>query len=800
MSKKTSPQNSLTFHGKPFFILAILFSLGIIAEYFTNLSFSLLFIMACLLILASFLFFKKNLSFDISLLIFFLLLGMLSFKNYNTSSKSHLYYQLPAKKTHAFCLGTIIDDPKEKRSQFTGPKTSFKLGVKFLKLDKHWIKAEGKILVNAYGKKEAFSYGDKLLIEGTIQRPRPPGNPWQFDYKKFLERDKIFALFSVSKNNLVKKMGTDRLNFVEKYAFSLRHRLRSKIKSYIFWPQREILDGILLGFREEIPKDFENIFIKTGTMHLLSISGLHVGLVIVVIMFLLRMGNVPRKLRFFLILLFLLFYAPLTGLRVPVIRASIMAAVVLIGFLFERETDIVNSLGIAALIILLFCPNQIFSVGFQLSFVCLLSIIYFSPTIETALNLGAGPPARLKFYLKKSISVSLAAWIVTLPLSICYFNNFSLLTVVSNLVAIPLSFLIIIFAIIFVVFGVGFLANFWAHLTSLTIGLLLKFLGLLSFIPFGFYKASAWSAGAVIAFYLFMIFIFNYRRLRLRPFYLLSAGLLIFACMSWAPVFKKSGDIMKVNFFDVGFGDAILIEFPKGEHMLIDGGSFSRGCGRSIIAPFLWNKNIKRLEAVVLTHPESDHLGGLNFILENFEVGTVFDNGQRSESFCFAQYINTLGEKKIPHFTLHDAQSILGFEDAEITVLHPPTKRLIGTAQDLNNNSVVLEIRYKNFGLLLTGDIQDEGLRHLLGYKQRLELDVVKLPHHGLQSGTELEILLETAKPEAAIISAGREKEDKIDKTKQLLIKKNIKVYNTADNGFISIETDGINFEIKTFR
>jgi competence protein ComEC len=802
LSDKISLKNFLDFRRRPFFILSIFFSLGIIAEFFTNLPFLPLFIIAFLLILTliGFIFFKKDLFFDIFIVLFFFILGSLAYKNYNTLSPNHLYYQLPLKKTPAYCVGTIIEDPLTKKSPFSNSKTSFKINAEFLRLDKQWVAVEGKILVNLYGRKESFKYADRLLLKGDITRLEPSSNPGEFNYKRFLERNKIFALFKVSKGDLVKKIASRQLSLIKKGAFSLRHRLKSKIEQYISLPFSAILNGVLLGFRQDIPLKIEDLFMKTGTMHLLSISGLHVGLVIAVIIFFLKIVNLPRKLRFVLILLFLLFYVPLTGSRTPVIRASIMAAVVLIGFLFERETDIFNSLGIAALIILLFFPNQIFSIGFQLSFISLLAILYFVPKIEVFFDFGRESPNRLKFYLKKSVSVSLAAWIGTLPLIARYFNNFSLLTVISNLVAIPLSFLAIIFGIIFVFSPAGLLANLCANLTSFWISFLLKSLSLLSAIPFGFHRVGSWSISLIIVFYLVMIFIFNYRKFKIQLFYLLSGVLLISNLVIWFAVFRGSSGNMKVNFFDVGFSDAILIEFPKKGYMLIDSGSFARDAGRRIIAPYLWNKNIKRLDAVILTHPESDHAGGLEFILRNFEVGAVYDNGQTNESLLYNKYIKILEKNKIPHFTISEAKSIYGFEDVSVNVLHPPLKRLTHTSQDLNNNSIVLKLDYKDFSLFLTADVQAEGLRYLLGYKDILQADVLKLPHHGLESGTEMEILLEVAKPKVAIISAGEEKESKIRKIRQMLNKRNIEVYNTADSGFISIETDGISFEVDSYK
>ena len=192
---------------------------------------------------------------------------MLTYKNYNILPQDHLYYQAPTRKTRAFCIGTIIEDPISKKSRLSSSKTSFKFKTEFLKLDNNWIPVKGEILVTLYDRGESFKYADRLLVEGDILRPEPPGNPGEFDYKKFLEQDRIFALFRVAKNDLIKKLGTQRLNLIKKHAFWLRHKLKSKIKQHISLPHSTILTGMLLGFREDISLEIKDLFVKTGTMH-----------------------------------------------------------------------------------------------------------------------------------------------------------------------------------------------------------------------------------------------------------------------------------------------------------------------------------------------------------------------------------------------------------------------------------------------------------------------------------------------------------------------------------------------------
>lgn len=788
-------------HRRPFFILAVFFCIGIITASFLNVTFGLLFAIAGALLTVAVILLRKRAAFNILISVFFLFIGMLAYKNNNFISETNILYHLPDKECHCFCIGTIANDPESEKTRFSNSKTSFILNIELLKLKGDWAPAEGKILVHVYDNRQSFKYADRLLLEGNIFAPDPPTNLRQFDYKKFLENEKIPAILKVSQKELAKKLELrSSPNVIKKYAFLVRHKLDSKIVHYMPPLAAEISRGILLGLRAGIPTEIEELFIKTGTMHIIAISGLNIGLVIVVFMFFLKILCVPRKPRFFLVLILLLFYVLTAGAGSPLKRAYIMAGVVLVGFILEREPDILNSLGIAAMGILLFWPNEIFSASFQLSFLCLFAIIYFTPKIETALNLILRSDDKFSRYLKKSVSVSVAAWIGTIPLVISYFNNISFLSIIANLVAVPLLFLDIIFATVFFLSPSGFLSGFWAEASSLTIEFLLKFLSFLSAAPFGFYKAASWSIGGIIGFYLFLIVIFNFRRFKLRIFHLASGALIILNIFVWLPVFRTPDGIMKIYFFDVGFADGILIEMPNGGYALLDGGSSSGDCGRRIIAPYLWNKHIKRLDAVILSHPDADHFGGLEFILENFEIGAVFDNGQKNESFVFEQYQSALEKEKIKNFVVSESQAICGFKAVTITILHPPAQRLKGTGRDVNNNSVVLKIGYKDFSMLFTGDIQAEGLRYLLGYDEELESDVIKLPHHGLETSTEMEVLLDEVKPQIAVISAGDDKKNKIRQMEKILAEKNIEFYNTADSGFITIQTAGDDFEMRGFK
>lgn len=820
LTKKIPITPVFDFSRRPFFILSVFFALGIISASFLNLPFWVLFSLSFIVVLAGIVCFRNNLLFEGLMTFFFFIFGMLFYVHCHTFSAEHIRYQMPDEKKHVFCLGTIIDCPAAEKSQFSGTKTSFKFKLEYIKFGLTWSRAKGIILVNSF-QNMPVKYLDEFLLEGDIYKPWTPGNPGEFNYKKFLENNGIFAVFNISKSDLTQRISLKKLSlpglndkndpvsstvgcgvrWIKKSAFDLRHRLKERIYAHISKPYADVLAGILLGLRENIAPDIEDLFLKTGTRHLLAVSGLHVVLMVTVIMYLLRIINIPRKTRFFLAIVFLLLYVPLTGANVPVIRAAIMAGVVFFGFLLDREADIFNSLGLAALLILMSNPHQIFTAGFQLSFACVLSILFFSHRIEEIISPNEGKISRkLPLYFKKSIAVSLSAWAGTLPLSIYHFNNFSVLGIICNAAAIMLAFLSMVLGVLFLLFGCGFFANILSALASYSIWILLKFLSLAGRLPFGFYRVSRWPFMWTAVFYFGVVFLLSYQKFKRKLVYLVSAGFLMCGFFFLVPLLKKSDDIMRINFFDVGFADAVLIEFPSGGHMLIDAGSFKNNTGENIIAPYLWNKGIHSLEAVVITHPEEDHFGGLNFVLENFKIGTVFDNGDKNDNLLFTRCLEILKKRKIKHSIISASQVISGFDAVSIKVLNPPLNKISGSSSDLNNNSVVLKIEYKNFSLLLTGDIQAEGLRNLFVYKDMLRSDIIKLPHHGLESSLELEMLLDFVQPKAALISAGSEKERKIFKINKILSEKNIKSVNTAESGFVSVETDGVTFKINTYK
>ena len=219
---------------------------------------------------------------------------------------------------------------------------------------------------------------------------------------------------------------------------------------------------------------------------------------------------------------------------------------------------------------------------------------------------------------------------------------------------------------------------------------------------------------------------------------------------------------LSLTFIDVGHGDSILIEFPKGKKMLIDGGGLHEDrfdIGKNVIAPFLWKKKIRRIDTLVLTHPDPDHLKGLNFIASQFSIGQFWDNGFQTESESYLQLKKILGERKIKTQSLDEETPPQMINGVEISFLNPPawktTQRKVQNPRDLNNSSLVMKLRFKNVSVLLTGDIGKEAEERMLRKGYPLRADILKIPHHGSSSSSS-PLFLERVKPYICHSQCGR--------------------------------------------
>jgi competence protein ComEC len=264
---------------------------------------------------------------------------------------------------------------------------------------------------------------------------------------------------------------------------------------------------------------------------------------------------------------------------------------------------------------------------------------------------------------------------------------------------------------------------------------------------------------------------------------------------------------LRLTFIDVGHGDSILVEFPKGRKMLVDGGGLYDDrfdIGKNVIAPFLWKEKIRRIDTLVLTHPDPDHLKGLNFIASQFSIGQFWENSFETQSEPYLQLKKILNDKKVEVVSLNEETAPKIVDGVEVSVLNPPTwnmmRRKVQTPSDLNNSSLVLKLQFKNVSVLLAGDIEKEAEGLMLRKGFPLKADIIKVPHHGSSSSSSL-IFLDRVKPAYAILSVGERNigrlphPDVLKRYEQL----GSRILRTDKHGAITVVTDGKEIEVKTF-
>ncbi|MEW6620772.1 MAG: DNA internalization-related competence protein ComEC/Rec2 [bacterium] len=654
------------------------------------------------------------------------------------------------------------------------------------------LKVNGLVLVNIKKEKKCkFEYGDKVQFRGKLKLSTGLRNPCGFDYQKYLARKKIHIVVWIYEQKEIVKLGRGKFNPIFMFAYKIRDKASSVI--YKILPDKpfacaSLLDGVLLGKRSQLPDEVEGWFRDTGTIHILAISGFNVGLIGLIFFFIFhRLICLPKRTSSIFTLFVLIIFAIVTGASPSVVRAVIMAGTIIIGLIIDRETNIYHNLALAALLVLLHNPLTLFDIGFQLSFVAVFSLFYFTPFIEPKLWF-------LPKYLAKLIATSVAVQIGLSPILIFYFNKLSLITVLANIIVVPLVSIILILGLAIAFIGMIFipLANLIGIATSYIITSLLVCVFFFARIPYAYIYLATPTFFDIGSYYLILWAITRHKRIGTTK--VIIGILILINIFLWTGgVVKNSSRIMKVTFLDVGQGDAIFLEFPEGSNMLIDGGpSGFFDAGERIILPFLTSKGILNLDVVIVSHNDIDHYGGLLSVLKNFKVRKfVLSNGIENQELS-----RIIKEKGICHKVVKRGDKISGYPGIEIYILHPSD--IMAESSD-NNNSVVVKILFNKISFLFAGDIEKEAQKKLLPFKEMLSAMVLKIPHHGSRNAYYSEFITEV-NPEIGIIQVGRDNRFNFPHKEVIAGYEKIgtKIYQTDIHGAVTVKTDGEKIWVKT--
>ena len=721
-------------------------------------------------------------------------------------------------------VGVVVSDPEP-----AGQGVKLHISARKIKLDglSEMMSVSGKALVRLPRFPE-YRYGDMLQLTGELETP--PSQAADFDpedyYHDYLARQGIYASMYYPKAEFIEG---GHGSAVMGWLASVRNRLSRSLASALPEPQASLSQSLLLGQRTQLPSDLYADFTRSGTAHILAISGSNISIVAGILLSLgIWLFGRRRSLYIILALLGVWLYVMLSGMQPPAVRAAIMASLFLVALHLGRQKSMATALAFAAAVMVGVQPSVLWDVGFQLSFLAMAGLVFLWPPLQTLSRslvgkaLGDGKLASLGNLIGDSFTVGLAAVLATWPLIAYTFGYVSLVSLPATLLALPVLPFIIVIAALSGVLGLfapplaaagGWLA--WLFLTYM-----IKVVEGSAALPLASIDVRM-PGGWVWGYYLALAVILwlgskrgwwqwlkeHLKSAPVRPALAASrtwllVPLVALAVVVWLAAWPTHSSQLQVSFLDVGQGDAILIETPSQRQILVDGGpspeKLSQELGEKL--PF-WDKS---LDLVVLSHPHSDHLGGLVGVLQRYRVEQVLEPEIDQSSAVYQEWLRAVEEKDIKRTTAQEGQKIDLGDGIWLEVLNPKLEPLTGTDSPIHDNAVVLRLRWNKVSFLLTSDIGEDAEREILAQGLEVDSAVLKVAHHGSATSTS-DLFLAAVSPQVAVISVGADnmydlpnREEVVPRLEQRLGEDMVLL--TSERGTIEIDTDGQRLWVKTGR
>jgi|GEM_PF-425371 len=721
--------------------------------------------------------------------------------------------------------------------------------------------------------------GDRILVSLTLKRFHNFNNPGGFDFVRHQAEQGLYARARLPDDRFLVKLAPAPESFLFSFPQAVRSRLDRFRQEALFWLQSRLepdtaafFAALLLGYQNLLSKPWQEHLYRTGMTHLLSISGFHLGLVYLTTFWLMRrlirlvfpslLHRVSdQHMALWPALLAAILYAFVSGFAVSPIWRSILMLVFCFGAsCWYRSADSYTVLALSALVILLFDPNTLWQISFQLTFACMFALFSLYPRLQR-FELSRNHPffterkllQKLVHPFEEAFWVSLAVNVTVLPLSIYYFYGISLAGFAANIILVPLvGFLVLPAGLLSLVL---FALNEQVAFPMLEAGSwFLEFcqaiMAWLSNLSWAFFWVGALPVAGLVLFYTEVgILLSRLGWWKKAGLCAGTAGLaLLFTSVGAMRDSAAKGDSQSLEavIIDVSQGTSVLVRFPGGEAMLVDGGGFlddTFDVGRSVLAPFLWYTGIRRLDHVVLSHDHPDHRNGLRFILSHFDIGDYWESGITDKARDGASEDTEDAPKP---GMIHDTTtgSIRGKKDSRerdawkhkispgpeplsaiasrrgipvrglpeifgehrigscrVHVLNPPPSALRdkNSRNDLNKVSLVLQIDYGETHLILPGDI-DQSVERLIFETRPLAGQVLLVsPHHG-SARSNSQLLLDRLRPRAVAFPCGYENGFGFPAPEVIerCAARKIPVYRTDLQGAVHAVSDGLKWTITT--
>lgn len=580
----------------------------------------------------------------------------------------------------------------------------------------------------------------------------------------------------------------------------LKYRIRGKFKKDVEElfdhglneDNSSLMKSIVLGEYRYMEDEDIAKYRELGLAHILAVSGLHIGIIVTFLVFILSNLGIKRRKVYLLTFSIIWFYGFLIGFPPSLLRANIMMTILFLGKSLAEPYDSLNSLFLSMFILLIINPFYIMNLGFQLSYMAAGSIIYLTPKIQEI------------FYPYRGNIVSILSGILGVQIGLLaiqayYFNEIPLVGILTNLVIAPILSLALILSSAMI--GVFYLMPGLNKFLSLVLDLILNFqfnlVEIFHKFPLGRIWTHSPSLIEIIIYYFILLVLFKIIDLKkLRP----NIKRLVVYCLVFYIIVTSieiiSDKSLEIHFIDVGQGDSILIKNKKGNYLIDTGGNMlaSFDIGKNITLPYLRKHGVRSLNGVFISHFHDDHCKGLPLLIDNLKIDNIFISYRNTDSPAY----NHIIEKNLPLTILGEGDKLYLDENLSMEVLSP-NDDFINRKLEENDLSLVLLLKYYNRQILFTGDMEKEVEDYLLD-KIHEPIDIIKVPHHGSNTSSTKE-LLEVIRPKYGVITVGRNnlyghpREEVLDRYRHM----DSRIYRTDLMGMVKVELDREKIRINSF-
>ncbi|WP_168205361.1 ComEC/Rec2 family competence protein [Bythopirellula goksoeyrii] len=679
---------------------------------------------------------------------------------WNTIGQDELVRFAPAVATPV-CLEAIVTSPLQHspappsnplRAIPADSQSQLLVEVTRIRDGTNWHDTSGETRLRINGTLREISPGDRIIVFGQLGKSRPVLNPGQYDYAA-AERSggRLCELFTGSPEcvTVVQNGGSFSPG---RWLAAIGNRCQAQIARYVGSSSGPIAQALLLGTRSELSDDTLKSFMKTGTIHLLVVSGLHVGLLAGAVWLLLGAFQVSQRWCLVLSAALVILYAAVVGAGPPVVRASVLVLTTLLAIAGSRRASAINLLAASALVVLALSPSELFRGGTQLSF---LGVAVVVGCAKTGLIQGTPDPLQrmIASYMSwqeltirwlasrfKSLAIaSFLVWLFVAPLVLYHFNIIS----PSGFLITPVLWPFVALALIagLGICTVGFVFPPVAWLLGKICGACLYVtegtVAWASQLPAGHTYAPGPTLWWLAVFYGALGLIAIFPQLQVHRKLLVAAAALWVAVGFGVSAWQATrSDELRCTFLAVGHGTCVVLELPGGQTMLYDAGSLgSPESAANTVSGFLWSRGITHIDAIVVSHADVDHYNGVPGLLERFEVGAIYvsplmfdpwaNDGDLTAPNLLKQKVL---EADVPlrEVWMNDRLSVANTA-VTIEILHPPRYGVPGRD---NANSILLSVEFSGARILLPGDLESPGIETVMA-EPPLDTDILLAPHHG---------------------------------------------------------------------